>query len=232
MNTTEALLDYFVEEGVEEPDEQEPVGTIWIKDSASSVALVRLERALGLRNLRVHRGEDLPEEPPCVVVCCVNCGEPTEAASAVAQARTLAPKAAVLSFGPALDLGVVRAVVKAGAKGFLLTSMPSQQLIRAVSVAAEGEIVLPRALLEMVVEAERCPDLDKLRPRHRELLELISEGLSNAQIAKRLYIAESTVKQHLRSLYKVLGVKNRHEASRILWRADHTGTAGRFTKSA
>jgi DNA-binding NarL/FixJ family response regulator len=47
-------------------------------------------------------------------------------------------------------------------------------------------------------------------------LELLSEGLTNAQIAKRLFLTESTVKQHLRQAYKALGVSNRTEAARLL----------------
>ena len=57
-------------------------------------------------------------------------------------------------------------------------------------------------------------DLDALTPRQRDILGLVAEGLSNAEIARRLFLSESTVKQHLRSAYKVLGVKDRKEAAR------------------
>ncbi len=84
-------------------------------------------------------------------------------------------------------------------------------------------MALPRELLEAGVdllnEQQRAPDLSALSERRLEILELVAEGLSNAQIAKRLYLSESTVKQHLRGAYKVLGVKNRREASKIVCRA-------------
>jgi DNA-binding NarL/FixJ family response regulator len=51
------------------------------------------------------------------------------------------------------------------------------------------------------------------------VLDLLAEGLTNAQIAKRLYLAESTVKQHLRAAYKLLGVENRTQAARLVRRA-------------
>lgn len=240
MNTTEALLDHFVDHFVEEAVEERPdrpyeqglVGTVWIKCGASSVASARLERALALRNIRVHKGLAPPNESPCVIVCYADGGEPKEAASEVVRTLAQTFAASILIFAPTLDVGLARTVVQAGAKGFLPTSMPSSQVARAILVAAEGEIVLPRTLLEMIVKEERGPDLGKLRPRQREVLELISEGLSNAQIAERLYLTESTVKQHLRSLYRVLEVKNRHEASRLLWRSDHTRIARRFPQSA
>jgi DNA-binding NarL/FixJ family response regulator len=55
-----------------------------------------------------------------------------------------------------------------------------------------------------------------LSSRQKELLGLIGEGLSNAQITERLFLSESTIKQHLRAAYKVLGVNNRTEAVRLI----------------
>jgi DNA-binding NarL/FixJ family response regulator len=56
----------------------------------------------------------------------------------------------------------------------------------------------------------------ELSARQREILELVVEGLSNAEIAGRLYLSESTIKQHLRAAYKVLGVHNRTEAAKTM----------------
>jgi DNA-binding NarL/FixJ family response regulator len=52
-------------------------------------------------------------------------------------------------------------------------------------------------------------------------LELVVEGLSNAEIAGRLYLSESTIKQHLRAVYKVLGVRNRTQAAKTM--REHAG---------
>ncbi len=63
-----------------------------------------------------------------------------------------------------------------------------------------------------------------------KILEMVAEGLSNAQIAKRLYLSESTIKQHLRAAYKTLGVKKRNQAARLMMlrRSDpKRGAAGR-----
>jgi DNA-binding NarL/FixJ family response regulator len=60
------------------------------------------------------------------------------------------------------------------------------------------------------------PDLEILSFRQRQILELVVEGLSNAEIAGRLYLAESTVKQHLRAAYKLLGVRSRTEAAKLI----------------
>jgi DNA-binding NarL/FixJ family response regulator len=59
-------------------------------------------------------------------------------------------------------------------------------------------------------------DLTVLTSRQREIMGLVGEGLSNAQIAQRLFVTESTIKQHLRTAYKALNVRNRVQAARLL----------------
>ena len=66
------------------------------------------------------------------------------------------------------------------------------------------------------------PKTQLLSARQREILKLVGEELSNAQIARRLFITESTVKQHLHKAYKILGVRNRREAAKFLGRKDQT----------
>jgi DNA-binding NarL/FixJ family response regulator len=94
--------------------------------------------------------------------------------------------------------------------------MEPNQIARATQVAARGEIVVPRKILEYLVTDEEPADLDSLTTRQREILELVARGHSNAQIAKDLCLSESTVKQHLRATYKVLGVSDRKEAARLI----------------
>jgi DNA-binding CsgD family transcriptional regulator len=71
-------------------------------------------------------------------------------------------------------------------------------------------------------ESRPEPKTHFLSARQREILELAAEDLSNAQIARRLFITESTVKQHLHKAYKILGVRNRREAAKFLGRKDQT----------
>jgi DNA-binding CsgD family transcriptional regulator/LysM repeat protein len=71
-------------------------------------------------------------------------------------------------------------------------------------------------------ESRPEPKTHLLSARQRGILELVAEDLSNAQIARRLFITESTVKQHLHKAYKVLGVRNRREAAKFLGRKDQT----------
>jgi DNA-binding NarL/FixJ family response regulator len=133
----------------------------------------------------------------------------------VKQVREANPGASVLVFGLQLDLPLARAALRAGAHGFIHAAMRPEQIVRAIEMVAEGEIVVPRELLGYLV-AKDSADLNVLSARQREILKLVGEGLTNAQIAKELLLSESTVKQHLRAAYKVLGVKNRTEAAKLI----------------
>jgi DNA-binding NarL/FixJ family response regulator len=192
--------------------EPKPLGLVWVSCSNSVVAS-GLQKVLE-PYAHVHHGHDPPEtSAPSSVICDPN---EEDVASEVGRLRGLAPGTPVLVFGRSEDLSLARSSLRAGARGFLHAQMPPQQMVRALSVAAKGEVVLPRNLVKGLVEQEPPADLGELSIRQQEILELVSEGLSNAQIAKRLFLSESTVKQHLRRAYKTLGVRNRTKAARLL----------------
>jgi DNA-binding NarL/FixJ family response regulator len=191
-----------------------PLGQIWLKGQ-NRVDFLGLEYALSVA-ARIHKGSTAPsgKTSASAVICCPT-GEDGLAAE-VSNIRVQAPGATVLVFAPAPDLPLARAALRAGASGLLHSGMSSEQLLRAVTVATGGEVVLPRELLRHWIDEQRPPDLSPLSPRQREILELVVEGLSNAEIARRLFLSESTIKQHLRAAYKALGVHTRKEAAGLL----------------
>jgi DNA-binding NarL/FixJ family response regulator len=194
-----------------------PLGLVWIR-SGSQLAALGLEKELSAV-ARVHKGQaaDPLGEAPSAVILCLD--QEDDVASEVGRARAVAPDAAVLVYAPFADLALACDALRAGASGLLHTGLPPQELRRAVSVALKGETVLPRKLLSIWLEEQRHADPNLvLRPHQVEILRLAAEGLTNAQIAQNLHLAESTVKQHLRLAYKMLGVHNRREAARMLRR--------------
>jgi DNA-binding NarL/FixJ family response regulator len=140
-------------------------------------------------------------------------------ASVLAVLAQDAPSASVVVFGASADLPLARAALQAGARGFLHARMPPEHIARALRLTEEGELVLPKDLLGALAEEARGPDLSALTARQLEILKLVAEGLANSQIAERLYISESTVKQHLSAAYKLMGVKNRVQAATAVRRA-------------
>jgi DNA-binding NarL/FixJ family response regulator len=118
------------------------------------------------------------------------------------------------------DQYVLRAL-RAGAAGFLVKSTPPEELIRLVRVAADGNMVLSPAAARRLVAASA--DRQSTRQRARELVEssterelevlaCLGEGLSNAQIAKRLYLSEATVKGYVSRMLDKLRCANRTQA--------------------
>ncbi len=194
--------------------ESKPLGLVWI-DCPYPVAAIGLARILESA-ARVHVGREVPtgESPSLIIIFPIYSEEGLS--ESMKRIRKTNPDTPVLVFGLHPDPPLVRAALKVGARGFIHAMMQPEQVIRALEVAAEGEIVVPRKLLKYLISDEDTVDFDVLSARQREILELVGEGLSNAQISKRLFLAESTVKQHLRAAYKLLGVSNRTEAAKVV----------------
>lgn len=193
--------------------EPKSLGLVWIKCTYPVVA-AGLKSALEDRT-RVHLGSSAPmgEVPSCAIY---DTGGVEGLSEGLERIKEVNPDISILVFNLHLDLPLARAALRGGARGFIHAGMQLDQIVHAVKAAMEGEIAVPRKLLEYMVLNQGPIDLDVLTSRQREILELIAEGLSNAQIAKSLYLSESTVKQHLRAAYKLLNVDNRIEAARLI----------------
>jgi DNA-binding NarL/FixJ family response regulator len=111
--------------------------------------------------------------------------------------------------------------LRAGASGFLLKDVTAAQLADGVRVVAAGEAMLAptvtRRLLERFAGSlpgseAGPPRLESLTEREREILTLLASGLSNAELGARLYLSEPTIKTHLSSIFRKLGVRDRVQA--------------------
>jgi DNA-binding NarL/FixJ family response regulator len=160
---------------------------------------------------------------PDVVVMDMNMPEMTgvEATPLVLEA---APGASVLMLTIATDDSRVLAAVRAGASGYLLKDAPLEEIAAGVKAAAAGQsAIAPRvagAILRSVRAGVPLPEepatsdgVPRLSPRERDVLELLAEGYDNAEIAARLYLSPSTVKNHVSKLLEKLGADNRVQAA-------------------
>jgi len=122
--------------------------------------------------------------------------------------------------------------LRAGASGFLLKDVPPAELVAAIRTVANGDaVVSPRVTRRLLEEyADQLPDLadgtgasgggraaenaalSSLTEREREVLLAVADGLSNAEIAQRLYVSEATVKSHVGRLLAKLGLRDRVQA--------------------
>jgi len=102
--------------------------------------------------------------------------------------------------------------IEAGATGYLLKDSSREDLFGAIRAAARGESVVAPAVTALLMERMRAPAEEKLSIRELEVLGLVSEGASNADIADRLHISQATVKSHLVHIFGKLGVSDRTAA--------------------
>jgi DNA-binding NarL/FixJ family response regulator len=110
------------------------------------------------------------------------------------------------------DADILRAV-EAGAAGYLLKDLTRAELTGAVRAAARGETVLaPSVAARLVDQLRSRPERPHLSERETAVLRLVAEGCTNAEIGRRLYIGESTVKTHLLRVFGKLGVADRTAA--------------------
>jgi DNA-binding NarL/FixJ family response regulator len=194
-----------------------PLGLIWIDCPYPLVSLGLAQTLKG--EARIHFGRKPPKEDPPLVIFAADGTESLP--EGVKRIRKQSPSALIIVLGLYFDLAAAEVALRAGARDYIHAGMKPEQIRRVVKVTTEGRLAAPRQLLEYLISSGgETTGLDILSKRQREILNLVGEGLTNLQIAKRIFLTESTVKQHLRAVYKALGVSNRTEAIRLLRNGD------------
>ncbi len=172
-------------------------------DGAEAVELVRRHRVdVALLDIRMPRLDGL---------------------AAAEQITQLVPHTKVVVLTTFGEDDYVARALRAGAAGFLLKDTPPDGLIQAVRVAAGGEAILSPKITRQLIDRYVGPEdtrsdaarrrLEVLTARERDVLILISDGLSNAEIAKGLLLSEGTAKAHVSRILMKLGCANRVQAA-------------------
>ena len=149
---------------------------------------------------------------PDVVVLDLEMGEPGGLAC-LETIRERHPRVRVLVLTAYSDGEAMRASLEGGALGFALKTEPPQQTVASIRQVHRGQLVFPLAARRFLLGASRASEPTQPTARELEILALVAEGLTNAQIARRLRVSDNTVKFHLQNLYLKLGVRNRTEAA-------------------
>ena len=127
----------------------------------------------------------------------------------------------------------VYAALRAGASGFLLKDVPPEQLVDGIRSVVSGESLLTPSITRRMIEAyldrpparAATPRLASLTPREREILVLLGRGLSNAEIAGRLVVSETTVKTHVARVLMKLDLRDRVQAVIFAYESGVVSTA-------
>ncbi len=111
--------------------------------------------------------------------------------------------------------------LRAGASGFLLKDIRAEELVHAIRVVAAGDTLLAPSVMRRLLETyvaprppspEQAHELEALTPTERRVLTLVGRGLSNSEIAAKLFVADTTVRTHVRHIFEKLGLRDRVQA--------------------
>jgi DNA-binding NarL/FixJ family response regulator len=126
------------------------------------------------------------------------------------------PQTAVLIFTAFSERSLLTRGMDSGAKGYVLKEAPHETLLRAIEKVAQGESFIDPALMPAFLMGRDREEM--LTAREREILQLLADGMSNADAAKRLFISQETVKSHVRHILAKLEADTRTHAVAIALR--------------
>jgi two-component system nitrate/nitrite response regulator NarL len=210
----------------------------------------------GLRALLEDEGFDVLDAPggavgirlarnfsPHVVVMDMNMPE-MSGVEAIPPMLETVPEASVLMLTIATEEAEVLDAVRAGASGYLLKDAELSDIVAGIRAAAAGHSTIAARVAGHLLHSVRIsdpvaatagspqPEGPALSRREREVLSLVSDGCDNAEIAGRLYVSPSTVKNHVSRLFEKLGVDNRVQAATFAIREGLSDAEGTLSRGA
>ena len=126
------------------------------------------------------------------------------------------PDTAVIVFTAYSERALLSRSLESGAKGYILKEAPHETLLRAIEKVAGGETFVDPALMPNLIQGRDGGNA--LTQREREILQLLADGMSNADVAQRLFISQETVKSHVRHILVKLEADTRTQAVAIALR--------------
>lgn len=138
--------------------------------------------------------------------------------------KSFLPRAKVVILSVSDDVQDFFEAIKAGAQGYLVKNMEPETWLEYLENVVRGQAQIPRPLAVRILREflpqarEGEPEEEGLTPREQEVLELVAQGCSNREIARRLYITETTVKNHLTRILQKLHLENRTQAAAYAYR--------------
>jgi len=129
--------------------------------------------------------------------------------NALADIRALSERVRVAVVTASEEPEELVAAIRAGARAVVFKSLAVTTLIEALQTVAGGNVWLPPSLQTYIAGELQHPGVESLTVREREIVRYVALGLHNAEVAKKAFISEQTVKTHLKNIFQKLGVRDR-----------------------
>ena len=174
---------------------------------------------------------------------------PEDTVEAVRHLRGKFPQVRIVVIADHYDLGFVKLCLGGGVDGFCLTGSSREVLIKSLELIMLGEVVLPSALMTSLLNGSEAisapksqdsgadaklpsedPMVRKLSAREAEILGHLMEGAANKVIARKLDVAEATIKVHIKAILRKIGAANRTQAA--MWASTHLPTSNTLPLSS
>ena len=164
--------------------------------------------------------EKLPREKPEIVLMDIQLPK-MSGIDCAAQLKQLLPEVRIIMVTVYGNPDLIFKALRAGACGYLLKRCTPEELITAVREVQQGGAPMSREIARQVITyfqdqpkaPEAAPEVENLSPREREILELITQGFADKEIADRIGVKHGTVRWHLQHVYEKLHVRSRTEAA-------------------
>ena len=132
--------------------------------------------------------------------------------SGITVARRAAKQTAIILYTGYSDRTLLLEALDAGVRGFVLKEAPLADVLRAIETVAAGSVYVDPVLAGVLASGEATQQLQMLTPREREVLHLLSDGLRNDEIGRKLHIAGETARAHIRNAMRKLDADTRTHA--------------------
>lgn len=158
----------------------------------------------------------IPRNPPDVVLMDIHLPN-RSGIECTARLKQLCPQIQVVMITVYTDIDTVFKALRAGASGYLLKRSPPEKILEAITDVRQGGAPMTREIARKVVETFKepttaQPQVSNLTRREQEVLELLSQGFGNKEIAQTLSVSLDTIRYHLKQIYDKLHVRSRTEA--------------------
>ena len=164
--------------------------------------------------------------------------QPTDGVEAAKVIHREFPDVRLIMLTTFADDTYMRAALEHGASGYLLKDMLPQTFINAIRIVAEGQTYFSHEVIDSVIrktQAETPAWFSELTDRQKRVLQLLSQGWNNDEIASEVNLGRQTVRNYVHEIYETMGVRDRMQAMRVcietrLFRIKYTGTPRKMTR--